>query len=303
MNRLLVLAPMAIEEAAVRNAGRVLRTGMGPERARIAAARAQAIDAAGVAVAGLCGGAKAGLHAGDVVCATELRRENGTTVSVPGSALLAAALRRHGLRVHVGPLHSADRVLTPRERAQLDGALAVDMESAWLADAAGGRPLAVLRVVVDAAGRRLADPRIAADGVRALRSLRRSSAVLAEWAGAIGPRKVLLAGPRSFCAGEVAREADIVLVAGSQTSSSSKRLVEVAEREGARAYLVDDETDVDVAWLYGASTVGVTAGASAPERIVDRLVGALAALGPVDVEERVTTGESLRFMLPKELVS
>ena len=51
----------------------------------------------------------------------------------------------------------------------------------------------------------------------------------------------------------VAREADVVLVVGSRTSSNSQRLVEVAEREGARAYLVDDETDVDVAWLAGAA--------------------------------------------------
>jgi 4-hydroxy-3-methylbut-2-enyl diphosphate reductase len=102
---------------------------------------------------------------------------------------------------------------------------------------------------------------------------------------------------------EVARDAEVVLVAGSATSSNSKRLVEVAQREGAHAYLVDDETEVDVTWLHGASTVAVTAGASAPERIVDRLVGALAALGPVEVEERTTTHEDVQFKLPKELVS
>jgi 4-hydroxy-3-methylbut-2-enyl diphosphate reductase len=101
----------------------------------------------------------------------------------------------------------------------------------------------------------------------------------------------------------VARESEVVLVAGSQTSSNSKRLVEVARREGARAYLVDDETGVDVAWLAGAATVGITAGASAPERIVHRLVEALASLGPVDVEERTQTVESLRFRLPKELTT
>jgi 4-hydroxy-3-methylbut-2-enyl diphosphate reductase len=99
----------------------------------------------------------------------------------------------------------------------------------------------------------------------------------------------------------VARESDVVLVAGSETSSNSKRLVEVARREGARAYLVDDETDIDVAWLAGAATVGITAGASAPERIVHRLVEALASLGPVDVEDRRQTTESVRFRLPKEL--
>jgi 4-hydroxy-3-methylbut-2-enyl diphosphate reductase len=179
---LLVLAPMGIEEAALGRTQRVLRTGMGPERARIAAARALAIDAGSVAIAGLCGGVDPALRPGDVVCASELRWEDGRKVDVAGAEALAETARRHGLRAHVGPLVSADRILTPAERSSLDGALAVDMESAWLAESAGGRPLAVVRVVVDGAGRRLADPRIAVDGVRALRSLRRCSSVLAEWA-------------------------------------------------------------------------------------------------------------------------
>ena len=66
---LLVLAPMAIEEAALRTDGRVLRTGIGPERARIAAARALAIEANNVAIAGLCAGVDPTLRPGDVVCA------------------------------------------------------------------------------------------------------------------------------------------------------------------------------------------------------------------------------------------
>lgn len=179
---LLVLAPMAIEEATLRSDDRVLRTGMGPERARIAAARALAIDAGSVAIAGLCGGIDPSLRPGDVICANELRREDGTTLAISGADELAATARRHGLRAHVGAVVSTDRVLTPAERSRLDGALAVDMESAWLAESAGGRPLAVLRVVVDGAGRRLTDPRIALDGVRALRALRRCSSVLSEWA-------------------------------------------------------------------------------------------------------------------------
>ena len=116
---LLVLAPMAIEEAALRTDGRVLRTGMGPERARIAAARALAIEANNVAIAGLCGGVDPTLRPGDVVCANELRREDGTTVEVPGADELAATARRHGLRTHVGALVSADRILL--EAANLDG--------------------------------------------------------------------------------------------------------------------------------------------------------------------------------------
>ena len=100
----------------------------------------------------------------------------------------------------------------------------------------------------------------------------------------------------------VAREADVVLVVGLAD------LVELAapgrgraEREGARAYLVDDEADVDVAWLAMRRTVGLTAGASAPEQLVDRLVDALAALGPVEVEERTTTTEAVHFRLPREV--
>ena len=90
---LLVLAPMAIEEAALRTKSRVLRTGMGPERARIAAARALAIDANNIAIAGLCGGIDPALRPGDVVCANELRYEDGTAVEVPGAK---SSRRRRG---------------------------------------------------------------------------------------------------------------------------------------------------------------------------------------------------------------
>ena len=182
---LLVLAPLRIEHAVLGepHGSRVLRTGMGPDCARIAAARALAHDASALAVAGLCAGIAPELRAGDVICATELLDEEGKRIPVPGSALLVAALRRRGLRVHVGPLVSTERILGPAERRRLEGdALAVDMESAWLADGAAGRPLAVVRVVADAAGRRLADPRMVLAGARALRSLRRTSGAIGEWA-------------------------------------------------------------------------------------------------------------------------
>ncbi|MGH3002110.1 MAG: 4-hydroxy-3-methylbut-2-enyl diphosphate reductase, partial [Gaiellaceae bacterium] len=358
---------------------------------------------------------------------------------------------------------------------------------------AGGRPLAVVRVVVEARGRRLADARTVAAGIVALRNLRRASGVLAEWTESFRPRTVLLAGPRSFCAGveravevvelaleqrgapvyvrkqivhnehvvadlqrrgavfveeldqvpaggtvvfsahgvspavkqdaadrgldvidatcplvnkvhaearrfaadghtvflvghngheevegtygeapasieivenledaakvqaadpgrvsfltqttlavdetnqivdalrsrypalrgprsddicyattnrqqavrAVAQAADTVLVVGSRTSSNSLRLVEVAEREGAAAYLVDDERDVDLAWLAGAETIGITAGASAPESLVRRIVDGIGSLGEVEVEERTTTTESIQFRVPREVL-
>ena len=495
---LLALVPLRVESLAIgkRPDWKVLRTGMGPARARIAAARGLAVDSPAVAIAGLCAGVAPELRPGDVVCATELRREGAVPVDVPGSALLATALRRRGLRAHAGPILSVERITGPRKRRALryDGVLAVDMESAWLAEAADGRPLAVLRVVVDSANRRLLDPRTIVAGIRALRNLRRAAAALDDWAGAVGPRRVLLAGPRSFCAGveraietvelaleqrgapvyvrkhivhnehvvadlesrgavfveeldevpegatvvfsahgvapavrtaaearrldvidatcplvskvhaearhfaaagqtiflvghagheevegtqgeapdvirvvqdvreaelidapdptrvsfltqttlavdetnevvdalrrrfpllrapnsddicyattnrqqsvrAVAQNADVVLVVGSQTSSNSLRLVEVARREGTSAYLIDDEADVDVAWLRDAHIVGLTAGASAPEQLVDRLVAALRGLGPVDVEERTTTTESVSFRIPREVRS
>ncbi|HEX4520509.1 MAG TPA: 4-hydroxy-3-methylbut-2-enyl diphosphate reductase [Gaiellaceae bacterium] len=496
---LLVLAPLRVEAAALgRSTGwRLLRSGMGPERARVAAARALAVEgASGIAVAGLGAAALPGIEPGDVVLASELRGADHEVAPVPGSALLAAALRRRGLRVHVGPIASLDHITEPSERRRLgaEGVLAVDMESLWLAEAAGERPFAVLRVVVETNDRKLIDPRTPVAGIRALAALRRAGRALEEWAAALSPRRVLLAAPRSFCAGvdraieivelaleqhgppvyvrkqivhnehvvadlerrgavfvgeldeippgattvfsahgvspavrqaasarglevidatcplvskvhaearrfaaggstvflvghegheeiegtygeapestilvqdlddaarvvapdpdrvayltqttlavdetaqivqvlrdrypalrgpssddicyattnrqqavrEIAGESDVVLVVGSRTSSNSRRLVEVAEREGIPAHLVDDETDIDVAWLEGVSTVGLSAGASAPEALVERLIAGLDALGGVEVEERTTATESLRFRLPREVAS
>jgi len=94
---------------------------------------------------------------------------------------------------------------------------------------------------------------------------------------------------------EVARRSDVVLVIGSDNSSNSKRLAEVALDLGTPAHLIDDETEVDPSWLDGADIVGLTSGASAPERLVDRLLVWLAAQGATEVEELRLTEEHLRF--------
>jgi len=101
----------------------------------------------------------------------------------------------------------------------------------------------------------------------------------------------------------VAAEADLVLVAGSANSSNSLRLVETAERAGVPAYLIDGPDDIELSWLAGTGTVGISAGASAPPAVVGHIVAALAGLGPVEVSERVTATESIRFSLPKEVRS
>ncbi|MGZ5291185.1 MAG: 4-hydroxy-3-methylbut-2-enyl diphosphate reductase [Actinomycetota bacterium] len=94
---------------------------------------------------------------------------------------------------------------------------------------------------------------------------------------------------------DVARRADVVLVIGSDNSSNSKRLAEVARELGTPAYLVDDETEVDPAWVADADVVGLTSGASAPEWLVDRMLAWLASLGATRVEEVRLAQEHLRF--------
>lgn len=502
---LIVLTPLSIEARAIRSAlpgVEVITTGMGPEKAITAADRLRS-TAGGrspedrvVVVAGFCGALDPTLGPGDVVVATEIQGPAGVLMC-SSAGILAAALHRLGIDARLGPILSTDRLVSGSERHRLrseTGAIAVDMESAWLGAGAGDRPFAVLRVVVDTPGRELKGNPLATarGGLRAYRALTRAAPALGSWADAAGPRTVLLAGPRSFCAGVeraieiveraldrygppvfvrkqivhnvhvvrdleqrgavfvesaqevpegatvvfsahgvspevwseararslhvidatcplvtkvhaearrfagsghtiflighdgheevegttgeapgsirlieteedvdglevddpahvaylsqttlavdevdgvvgalrekfpalvgpgsadicyatqnrqdavkvLARECDLLLVIGSENSSNSKRLVEVAEREGCRSALIDDERGIDPAWLVGAETVGVTAGASAPEVLVDRVLDALAGLGPVSVEERQVTAESMRFTLPVEL--
>jgi 4-hydroxy-3-methylbut-2-enyl diphosphate reductase len=100
---------------------------------------------------------------------------------------------------------------------------------------------------------------------------------------------------------DVADQAELVLVVGSTNSSNSRRLVEVARRDGASAYLVDDVGEVELAWLAGVITIGVSAGASAPPELVTELVAALGGLGRLDIAERSVTTETVRFTLPKEV--
>jgi len=99
----------------------------------------------------------------------------------------------------------------------------------------------------------------------------------------------------------VAAESDLVLVAGSANSSNSVRLVETAERAGTPAHLIDGPSDIQLDWLAGMSTIGLTAGASAPPAVVEDIITALSGLGPVEVTERAITTENIRFSLPKEV--
>jgi 4-hydroxy-3-methylbut-2-enyl diphosphate reductase len=100
---------------------------------------------------------------------------------------------------------------------------------------------------------------------------------------------------------QMAGECDLVLVIGSQNSSNSVRLVEVARDYGAEAHLIDNEAQVREEWLEGKQVVGISSGASAPEELVQRLVGFFRERGVTDVSEFKVVKEDVRFMLPKTI--
>jgi 4-hydroxy-3-methylbut-2-enyl diphosphate reductase len=494
---LVVCAPLRIEARAVRRGigagGQVLRTGYGAAKSAAMADQLAASAFRMVAIAGTGGGLSADLAPGDLVVGTEVSGA-GEPISCPSAPLLAGELRRAGLRARAGRIVTVSHLVRrgERERLAADGAVAADMESAVLLAGAAGCPAIVLRAISDTPRRPLLGPAAVTGGIAALRSLRRAGPALARWAAAGGERRVLLAGPRSFCAGveraieiveraldqtgdqvyvrkqivhnthvvadlerrgavfvdelsevpdgavvvfsahgvspavrataasrglgtidatcplvakvhvearrfaaegylvvlighagheevdgtlgeapgsmalvqsvadvealrpadpgkvaylmqttlsadeaggivdalldrfpaargpgsddicyattnrqlavrAIAAESDLILVAGSANSSNSRRLVETAERAGTRAYLIDDPSDIELGWLAGASTIGITAGASAPPAMVSQIVAALAGLGPVELSERVIATESIRFGLPKEV--
>jgi 4-hydroxy-3-methylbut-2-enyl diphosphate reductase len=495
---LLVLAPLAIEARAIRSGApglRVHRVGMGARRAARSGERLGDDQAAVVLIAGFCGAVGADLAPGDVVLGTGVRGGAAGVVRCADPSILAGVLRRGGLRVHLGPIFSSPRLVTGRSRKALeaDGVLAVDMESAWLAEAFEDRPVVVLRVVVDSPGRELYRPlQTIVGSAIGYRSLRRAAALVADWAGALAEREVVLAAPRASCAGvlravdavrqaladhgppiyvrkqivhnahvvaelerqgacfveeldevppgstvifsahgvapAVRREAaerslevidatcplvakvhaearrfagadydivlvghegheevegtfgeapdriqliasadqvsglqvrdpekvayltqttlavddtagvvealrerfpsvsgpatsdicyatqnrqdavralaadcDLILVVGSSNSSNSKRLVEVAERAGCPALLVEGAAEIPVERLVAARRVGLTAGASAPEELVQGVVSAIQGVGSATVSERAVASEDIHFKLPPEL--
>ena len=106
---------------------------------------------------------------------------------------------------------------------------------------------------------------------------------------------------RQWAVKEMLPEIDLLLVIGSRNSSNSNRLVETARASGVPAYLIDDETEIDEAWLEGATTVGVTSGASAPEKLVGRVCDWFRARGVEQIEAFRMVDEDVTFKLPVEL--
>jgi 4-hydroxy-3-methylbut-2-enyl diphosphate reductase len=102
---------------------------------------------------------------------------------------------------------------------------------------------------------------------------------------------------------ELTRLADVILVVGARNSSNSNRLREIGEEAGVPSYLVADGSEVDPAWVRGANVVGLTAGASAPEVLVDQVIEVLRGVAPVEVSVLEGAQETVTFRLPAELAS
>src|SRR6478672_4039241 len=106
---------------------------------------------------------------------------------------------------------------------------------------------------------------------------------------------------RQWAVKEMLGEIQLLLVIGSRNSSNSNRLVEVARANGVASYLIDDETEIDEAWVDGIDVVGVTSGASAPEKLVERVCDWFRARGVVDIQPYRLVDEDVEFRLPVEL--
>lgn len=200
MSDVLVISPLGVEALAVRLAWQGLRvrsTGMGPRKAMAAVPAIAEDPAAALVVLGFGGGLPEGRSLCEVVVAHEVLTVDGDgaatgeRIACHGAHALAQALSGHGLPACAGVVASVQEIVTGEGRARMleCGALAVDMESAWVAEAARGRPFAVVRVLSDTPERELrrrlpVGPPLPtlADGLRALAALRRVGAALGRMA-------------------------------------------------------------------------------------------------------------------------
>lgn len=192
MSSLLVAAPLRVEAALISSAagGAVVRkTGMGPDRAKVAAGELAGHAGRAMLVLGFCGGLDATSVPGEVIVAEEVYAavDEGhpeERVRCQLAQELVVRLTGRGMKVRVGKLVCVSRLALGERRAELHagGAIAVDMESVWLAPGAGERPFGVVRVVLDSPEHELLRPRAALGAIRAAWALRRVAGALQDLA-------------------------------------------------------------------------------------------------------------------------
>ena len=191
MSELLVAAPLRIEAALISSAARgavVRKTGMGPERAKAAAGELAGHAGSVMLVLGFCGGLDASSVPGEVIVAEDVyaavdEGHDEQRVRCDLTHELVQQLTGLGLKVRSGDVVCVSRLALGERRAELHagGAIAVDMESVWLAAGTGGRPFGVVRVVLDSPEHELMRVRAAAGALRAALALRRVAAALHDW--------------------------------------------------------------------------------------------------------------------------
>jgi len=192
---LLVAAPMRIEAVLISSATKraiVRKTGMGPGRSKAAAGELAGAAASAMLVLGFCGGLDASSVPGEVIVAEEVYAAGDEghaeeRIRCDLADQLVPRLTGLGLKVRTGSVVCVSRLALGERRAQLHagGAIAVDMESVWLAAGAGGRPFGVVRVVLDSPEHELLRLGAAAGALRAALALRRVAGALHEWAPAL----------------------------------------------------------------------------------------------------------------------
>jgi 4-hydroxy-3-methylbut-2-enyl diphosphate reductase len=192
LSRLLVAAPLRLEAILISSAARgalVRKTGMGPARAKSAAGQLAGDAGARLLVVGFCGGLDEESVPGEVIVAQEVyaasdegHPEGRVRCQLAGE--LVRGLAGRGMKVRVGNVVCVSKLALGERRAELHagGAIAVDMESVWLAGAAGERPFGVVRVVLDSPRHELMRPQAIGGALRAARALRRVAGALHELA-------------------------------------------------------------------------------------------------------------------------
>jgi 4-hydroxy-3-methylbut-2-enyl diphosphate reductase len=191
MSGLLVAAPLRVEAALISSAARgalVHRTGMGPARAKAAAGALTSRASQALLVLGFCGGLDESSVPGEVIVAEEVfaATDEGhleQRISCGLAAHLLSQLTGLGMKVRVGSIVCTSRIAVGERRAELlaRGAIAVDMESVWLASGAGERPFGVVRVVLDSPSHELMRPQAVFGALRAASALRKVASALHEW--------------------------------------------------------------------------------------------------------------------------
>lgn len=236
---------------------------------------------------------------GAVLVADSLLWPNRPSVACPAAVLLDGELRRRGVRTQRGHLHADaadhDGVSLRTVLPGIGGfGAAVTRPTSRVTEALCGAMAACLAVAGPPRRVLLATPRSFCPDVE------RAIEVIDEAAEAVGELRTRFPAPRGPASDDiryaatnrqdaleaVAADSDLVLVVGSKNSANSVRLVELARRGGALAYLVDNAGEIRPQWLAEVRTIGLTAGPSASPRLVNTVIDALGGLGPVTVDER-----------------